>query len=154
MNSEAKALGPAEIEALKIECVRDFMNTFETSDAPELWNKLVLEELAEAEEALLHLLKELADFQYVLIGRLVATHASQASIPFSQQVQRRAQTIAMVINGIENGLKTDLVDQAFFKVHMSNMSKLGPNGEVLRREDGKVLKGPKYQEPDLKELLG
>src|SRR4051812_31492614 len=30
----------------------------------------------------------------------------------------------------------------FMEVHRSNMSKLGPDGQVLRRDDGKVLKGP------------
>lgn len=142
-----------ELQALKVECVREFMNKFETSDSPELWNKLCLEELAEAEEALLALLKEIADFQYVLMGRMIAQTVSGNTLPFSQNFQRRAQTIAMVASSIENGLKTNIVDQAFFKVHHSNMSKLGDNGEVLRREDGKVLKGPNYQEPDLKELL-
>ena len=142
-----------ELQALKIECVREFMNKFETSDSPELWNKLCLEELQEAEDALLHLLKEIADFQYVLIGRMIAQHASGNSLPFSQNFQRRAHTLALVASGIENGLKTNICDQAFLKVHISNMSKLGPNGEVLRREDGKVLKGPNYQEADLKELI-
>lgn len=40
-------------------------------------------------------------------------------------------------------------DRVYAEVHDSNMSKLGPNGEVLRREDGKVLKGPNYREPSL-----
>lgn len=40
-------------------------------------------------------------------------------------------------------------DRVYGEVHDSNMSKLGPNGEVLRREDGKVLKGPNYREPSL-----
>jgi hypothetical protein len=33
------------------------------------------------------------------------------------------------------------------------MSKLMPDGTVLRREDGKVLKGPNYEEPNIEELL-
>lgn len=40
-------------------------------------------------------------------------------------------------------------DRVYAEVHDSNMSKLGPNGEVLRRDDGKVLKGPNYREPSL-----
>lgn len=40
------------------------------------------------------------------------------------------------------------VEQAFKLVHASNMSKL-ENGKVLRREDGKVLKGKNYKAPDL-----
>lgn len=45
------------------------------------------------------------------------------------------------------------LDAAMERVHKSNLSKLGPNGEVLRREDGKVLKGPNYQPPNLIDLV-
>lgn len=41
------------------------------------------------------------------------------------------------------------IDDVFREVHESNMSKLDDNGEVLRREDGKVLKGPNYRPPNL-----
>ena len=37
-------------------------------------------------------------------------------------------------------------------VHESNMSKL-TNGALLKREDGKVLKGPNYKKADLKGLV-
>jgi len=37
-------------------------------------------------------------------------------------------------------------------VHESNMSKL-TDGVLLKREDGKVLKGPNYHKPDLKPLV-
>jgi hypothetical protein len=33
------------------------------------------------------------------------------------------------------------------------MSKLGVNGDVIYREDGKVLKGPNYEEPNLTDLV-
>lgn len=38
------------------------------------------------------------------------------------------------------------------EVHDSNMSKL-ENGKVLRRDDGKVLKGKNYFKPDLEKIL-
>ena len=41
------------------------------------------------------------------------------------------------------------LDEALNRVHVSNMSKLGPDGKPIRREDGKVLKGPNYQPPVL-----
>lgn len=40
------------------------------------------------------------------------------------------------------------LNEAFRLVHESNMSKL-VDGKPLRREDGKVLKGPNYCPPDL-----
>ena len=41
------------------------------------------------------------------------------------------------------------LNEAFRRVHASNMSKLGPDGKPVKREDGKVLKGPNYHAPDL-----
>lgn len=46
------------------------------------------------------------------------------------------------------------LDAAFAEVHRSNLSKLMPDGTVLRREDGKVLKGPNFSPPDLRKLAG
>ena len=45
------------------------------------------------------------------------------------------------------------LDACFNEVHRSNMSKLGADGKPIYREDGKVLKGPDYSEPDLKKIL-
>lgn len=42
---------------------------------------------------------------------------------------------------------------AFVRVHKSNMSKLGPDGKPVFREDGKVLKGPNYAPPDMEDLV-
>lgn len=44
-------------------------------------------------------------------------------------------------------------DEAFKRVHESNMSKLGPDGKPIYRDDGKVLKGPNYKKPDLSDLV-
>jgi predicted HAD superfamily Cof-like phosphohydrolase len=45
------------------------------------------------------------------------------------------------------------LDEALNRVHQSNMSKLGDDGQPIRREDGKVLKGPNYKEPTLTDLV-
>jgi predicted HAD superfamily Cof-like phosphohydrolase len=44
------------------------------------------------------------------------------------------------------------LDTALTRVFDSNMSKL-VDGKPLRREDGKILKGPNYQPPHLTDLL-
>lgn len=44
------------------------------------------------------------------------------------------------------------LDEAFRRVHESNMSKVGEDGKPIFRSDGKILKGPNYKEPDLKDL--
>ena len=45
------------------------------------------------------------------------------------------------------------LEQALRRVHQSNLSKLGEDGKPVKREDGKVLKGPNYQPPDLSDLI-
>lgn len=45
------------------------------------------------------------------------------------------------------------INDAFTEVHRSNMSKLGLDGKPILREDGKVLKGPRYSEADMKRFV-
>ena len=45
------------------------------------------------------------------------------------------------------------LDEVFERVHRSNMSKLDDNGKPIYREDGKVLKGPNYEKPNLDDLF-
>ena len=45
------------------------------------------------------------------------------------------------------------LDEAMHRVHESNMSKLDEYGKPIYREDGKVLKGPNYQPPNLEDLV-
>ena len=45
------------------------------------------------------------------------------------------------------------LDEAVRRVHAFNMSKLDASGKPIYREDGKVLKGPNYEEPYLADLL-
>lgn len=89
---------------------------------------LLEEELWELQEALrtddpVATLDALADLQYVLSG-------------------------AVLTFGFQK-----VFQDAFLEVHRSNMSKLGENGEPVYREDGKILKGPGYSEPDLLSIL-
>lgn len=37
------------------------------------------------------------------------------------------------------------INDVYADIHQANMSKLAPDGTVIRREDGKVLKGPNYK---------
>ena len=43
--------------------------------------------------------------------------------------------------------------EALYRVHESNMSKLDENGKPIRREDGKILKGPHYKPPFLDDIF-
>lgn len=52
---------------------------------------------------------------------------------------------------LRHGLQ-EKMEAIFDEIHRSNLSKL-EKGRVLRREDGKVLKGSEYTPPDLKQFL-
>ena len=60
--------------------------------------------------------------------------------------------LSYVIDGfaIEAGIPLDAVIN---EIHSSNMSKLDADGFPIYREDGKVLKGPNFREPDLYNVI-
>ena len=60
--------------------------------------------------------------------------------------------ILYVVYGAGHAFGIDL-DDCFHEVHRSNMTKLGEDGRPLYREDGKVMKGPNYEEPDLTQYI-
>ena len=49
---------------------------------------------------------------------------------------------------ISHGMQ-DVMADVFRNIQASNMSKLGPDGKPIYREDGKVMKGPGYFKPDI-----
>ena len=60
--------------------------------------------------------------------------------------------ILYVTYGAGHAFGIDL-DKCFKEVQRSNMSKLGEDGKPIYRDDGKVMKGPNYSEPNLKKVL-
>jgi len=60
--------------------------------------------------------------------------------------------ILYVTYGAGHAFGIDL-DKCFEEVQRSNMSKLGVDGKPIYREDGKVLKGPNFFEPDLEKYV-
>ena len=53
---------------------------------------------------------------------------------------------------LTHGLQHKIVE-VFNEIQRSNMSKLDINGKPVFREDGKILKGPNYFKPNIKEIL-
>jgi predicted HAD superfamily Cof-like phosphohydrolase len=53
---------------------------------------------------------------------------------------------------LEHGMQ-DYLRKVFSEIHRSNMSKMGEDGKPIRREDGKILKGPKYFKPNIKQII-
>ena len=60
--------------------------------------------------------------------------------------------ILYVTYGAGHSFGIDL-DKCFAEVQRSNMSKLGENGKPIYNEHGKVMKGPKYFKPNLKQFI-
>ena len=60
--------------------------------------------------------------------------------------------ILYVVYGAGHAFGIDL-DKCFSEVHRSNMSKLGNDGKPIYRQDGKILKGEDFSEPNLEEVL-
>lgn len=57
-----------------------------------------------------------------------------------------------VVNGLAAGMGIPL-DDVVAEIHRSNMTKLDDDGKPIYREDGKILKGPNYEPPQLKKVL-
>ena len=89
-----------------------------------------------------------------LRARLIAEESREAMEAIeSENIQHIAKELAdlfIVLHGtvLEFGLQ-QVMDEVMEEVHRSNMSKLGPDGKPIYREDGKVMKGPNYREADL-----
>ena len=60
--------------------------------------------------------------------------------------------ILYVTYGAGHAFGIDL-DKCFDEVQRSNMSKLGKNGKPIYNDQGKVMKGPNYFEPNLKKYI-
>lgn len=82
-------------------------------------------------------------------GDRLALFGHITNLPF---VAKELADLAYVVYGAAVALGIDL-DKAVALVHESNMSKLGSDGKPILREDGKVLKGPNYFEPDMTEAV-
>ena len=91
---------------------------------------------------------ELLDFR----GQLIAEEVDEFFYAESQEnALKEMADIMYVLYGAAATFGWDL-DEAFRRVHLSNMSKL-VDGKPLLREDGKVMKGPNYKPADLSDLV-
>ena len=118
------------------EDVKTFMETFgqmvrtkpqfPDEDTMQLRYDLIKEELNELEQAMKSKnLKEIAD---ALTDILYVTYGA----------------------GYAYGIN---LDKCFKEVQRANMSKLGNDGKPIYNEKGKVMKGPNYSEPNLKQFV-
>ncbi|MEU5635117.1 hypothetical protein ACH47C_39720 [Streptomyces rishiriensis] len=89
-------------------------------------------------------------------GELLAEEAAEAvEVSVSGPLDRLAHELADVVyvaygTALAHGIDLDAV---LAEIHRSNMTKLGPDGRVARRADGKVLKGEHYRAPGVSAVL-
>ena len=69
-----------------------------------------------------------------------------------KEIAESLTDILYVTYGAGHAFGIDL-DKCFDEVQRSNMSKLGQDGKPIYNENGKVMKGPNYFEPDLGKFL-
>jgi predicted HAD superfamily Cof-like phosphohydrolase len=89
-------------------------------------------------------------------GDLLAEEAAEAvEVSVAGPLDRLAHELADVVyvaygTALVHGID---LDEVIAEIHRSNMTKLGPDGRVARRADGKVLKGEHYRAPDVAAVL-
>lgn len=89
-------------------------------------------------------------------GKLLAEEAAEvAEVSVGGPLDQLAHELADVVyvaygTALVHGIDLDAV---IAEIHRSNMTKLGPDGRVARRDDGKVLKGEHYEAPDVSAVL-
>ncbi|MFI1562404.1 MazG nucleotide pyrophosphohydrolase domain-containing protein [Streptomyces sp. NPDC020490] len=89
-------------------------------------------------------------------GELLAEEAAEvAEVAVTGPLDKLAHELADVVyvaygTALVHGVDLDAV---IAEIHRSNMTKLGPDGRVARRADGKVLKGEHYEAPDVAGVL-
>jgi hypothetical protein len=141
------------------EKVGDFIRAFNGSLDPRLWVALIdeeLEELAAEKLGTAEHLKELCDLLYVATGlALTAVEHIGMLMPEEERdaVVKQQGKVSRTLDSCLEYYGEETFSKAFNRVHESNMSKLGPDGKPVLREDGKVMKGPNYKKPDLSDLV-
>lgn len=119
----------------KIESLKEFHTLYELGYSNE-----VIARLAENKHRLRHRLMEEENREY-----LEAAEADD-KVGVADALGDMLYVLCGTI--IEHGMH-EVIDQVFEEIHRSNLSKLDDKGKVLRRADGKVIKGPNYSPPDL-----
>lgn len=139
------------------ERVREFHETFghpvadkpvvPADDRTRLRLSLILEEALELADAMGFFTQEvreyidkMVDYGPVVEGDLIGIADALGDLDY-------------VVNGaaLEHGIDLPVVTA---EIHRSNMTKLGPDGKPIYREDGKILKGEGYEPPQLEKILG
>jgi len=88
--------------------------------------------------------------------KLIKEELNELNVAFEQkdliEVADALTDLLYVVYGAGHSFGIDL-DKCFEEVQKSNMSKLGNDGKPIYNEYGKVMKGPNYFKPNLKQFI-
>lgn len=122
-----------------------------TKDIRMLRVKLIAEELGELCAALGVNLKLYCDGKDSKSDMMVFSCKEDAEVDLVEAADALGD-LDYVVQGAN--LVFGIPAEAVFKeIHESNMSKLGEDGKPLYREDGKIMKGPNYYPPSVKQVI-
>jgi predicted HAD superfamily Cof-like phosphohydrolase len=148
------------LDELQRECLAQFFAVFNASTDVMMWQDLIYEEAKEVITAINaeDRLKECVDLAYVCAGLLTAMDlegniGEEDLRPLPEYEVITVSAAEDIISTVLDLVGVEAFDEAFKRVHASNMSKLGEDGKPLRRADGKILKGPNYKPPVLADLV-
>ena len=99
------------------------------------------------------LLQEEINELFIELDSALALTQKGESVPqeLFENICKETADVQYVLSGLSVSFGIP-IEQAFDLTHESNMSKLGPDGKPIYREDGKIMKGPNYHKPDLHSL--
>lgn len=133
----------SEPEPTNFEKVKRWCHLFDASKEPWLWMMLVIEEFKETLEAF-----------GIKADVVIKSEPNFAALEMDKvALLDGVCDLIWVTYGLGHSFCWN-VDEAFEEVNRSNMSKVWPDGEVHKNEDGKILKHPDtFKEPKLKKFV-
>lgn len=173
-------LPPVDVTSL-IDMQKDFFDKFDIKVSEALKNTYItlleeeheewIEEYYKMTASEFEELKELTDTLYITLGLslqcsfkltktdtyMVADTYDYAITDIISDIVEGNITSTMLLNLVyaiysyADAMGWDITE-AYRRVHISNMSKLDKDGNAIRREDGKILKGTEYKEAYLEDL--
>lgn len=140
----AEAPSPDPEQKTWIDCVKEFNKAY---DVPTFFTAKSQDEYRDAVNEQIDLIRE-------EIAELISAHRAWQDWGggnLAQILDAICDSIYVLIGlALKMGMN---LDGAFREVHRSNMSKLGEDGKPIKRDDGKVLKGPNFTPPDLNPFI-
>lgn len=129
---------------IQLQAVKDFHEGFQQINGTEpvmiSHNEVLLRHRLMAEE----------NDEYVQAAIEGITSAEQRLVGIADALGDQLYILCGTI--LKHGMQ-HIIEDVFAEIHRSNMSKLGPDGKPILREDGKILKGEGYFKPNLKQFI-